>query len=44
MTAHVEVVAGRRLETGNAQSRVPAKGPLILAKLIVSSLDRRKEV
>lgn len=41
---HVEAVAERRLETGNAQARAVGKGPLILAKLIVSYLEKRKEV
>ena len=38
------MAAERQVKTGETQIRSVAKGPLILAKVIVSYLDKKKQV
>ena len=40
----IETASERRLEAGAAQPRAAGKGPLILAKLVVSYLTKRRQV
>ena len=41
---HVEMAGETQLERGTPQPRVSGKGPFILAKVIVSYLQKKKEV
>lgn len=41
---HMEVAVERQLEAGTPVARVSGKGPFILAKVIVSYLQKKKEV
>ena len=40
----IETASERQLEAGAAQPRAAGKGPLILAKLVVSYLTKRRQV